>query len=114
MMALRSSTTKVSRWILVHLVALASATPAACASEGDSAAVDSRDASGDSPGDVSYVDPDGGDGAVSDAGPCSSSKLCVVAVPMEAHNNLAAVWGSSATDVWAVGSSATIVHYDGV
>ena len=33
--------------------------------------------------------------------------------PLPQGNTLRAVWGSSATDVFAVGDAGTIVHYDG-
>ncbi len=49
-----------------------------------------------------------------DAGNCSASGLCRATGPLEAFVSLTAVWGSSATDVWAVGAHGTILHYDGV
>jgi hypothetical protein len=33
--------------------------------------------------------------------------------PLPQGNDLSAVWGSSATDVFAVGDAGTIFHYDG-
>jgi photosystem II stability/assembly factor-like uncharacterized protein len=48
-----------------------------------------------------------------DAGSCSTSNLCVATVPIDGNVNLTSVWGSSATDVWAVGSSGTVLHYNG-
>jgi len=31
----------------------------------------------------------------------------------QGQRNLAAIWGSSPTDIWVVGSDATVHHYDG-
>ena len=36
-----------------------------------------------------------------------------ISVVSPTRMNLHAVWGSSATDVWAVGHLQTIIHYDG-
>lgn len=60
-------------------------------------------------GDVTSGDADAG----VDANPCSDSRLCIAAVPIDGDINLTSVWGSSATDVWAVGSNGTVLHYDG-
>ncbi|MDF2694192.1 MAG: hypothetical protein K0S65_2575, partial [Labilithrix sp.] len=49
-----------------------------------------------------------------DAGDCSVSDLCRVSAPIETFVGLTSVWGSSASDVWAVGAHGTILHYDGV
>ncbi len=49
-----------------------------------------------------------------DAGDCSASDLCRVVAPIESFIGLTSVWGSSASDVWSVGTRGTILHYDGV
>ncbi|AKU95528.1 Type IV fimbrial biogenesis protein PilY1 [Labilithrix luteola] len=46
-------------------------------------------------------------------GTCSSSGLCVAAIPVDGTIGLTSVWGSSARDVWAAGSAGTVLHYDG-
>ena len=43
---------------------------------------------------------------------CSRDAWCWQ-FPSPQGNDLLATWGSSAQDVWAVGGSGTIVHYDG-
>ena len=57
----------------------------------------------------SEVEPD----ADADAGPCSSSGLCKVDVPIDGRIALMSISGSSATDVWAVGTHRSVLHYDG-
>ncbi len=57
----------------------------------------------------SEVEPD----ASPDAGPCSSSGLCKVDVPIDGQINVMSISGSGATDVWAVGTSRSVLHYDG-
>lgn len=84
----------------------------ACASEGDlgTAAASESDASSD-PRDAG-IDP-------TDARPdtaassCSASNLCTVAIPVDSSMRFTDMWGSSDTDVWAVGTSGTILHYGG-
>ncbi|MBX3209637.1 MAG: hypothetical protein KF764_31680 [Labilithrix sp.] len=71
---------------------------------------------------------DGGAGDASDAGPpcdagdkncvstllsCAEADFCPATIPIDRRFALTAVWGSSATDVWAVGSGGTIAHWDG-
>lgn len=48
-----------------------------------------------------------------DAGPCSSSGLCKVDVPIDGQINVMSISGAGATDVWAVGTSRSVLHYDG-
>lgn len=52
---------------------------------------------------------------------CASGDLMVPGPPLSwsrvasgTANNLWDVWGSSATDVWAVGDFGTVLHYDGI
>ena len=45
--------------------------------------------------------------------PCDQVAWCAVETKVSVFHALAAVWGSSASDVWAVGSGGTIIHYDG-
>lgn len=56
--------------------------------------------------------PDAGEHTV-DAGPCSDSGLCLVPAPIDTRINVVSIAGSGPNDVWAVGSSRTILHYDG-
>ena len=89
--------------------------PLACAGEGEPDA---------DPGDVSNVSPEASssssldsgasDAEPDDAGTCSTSGICKHIVPVETFVHLTSVWGSSATDVWAVGAHGTVLHYDGV
>ncbi len=48
-----------------------------------------------------------------DAGPCSSAGLCIVPAPIDGLVNVTSISGSGPTDVWAVGSNRTVLHYDG-
>ncbi|MDF2698440.1 MAG: hypothetical protein K0S65_6824, partial [Labilithrix sp.] len=48
-----------------------------------------------------------------DASPCSTSGLCTVSVGLDTRTNVVAISGSSAKDVWAVGSTRTVLHFDG-
>jgi photosystem II stability/assembly factor-like uncharacterized protein len=68
--------------------------------------------------------PDGGadasaDGAASEAGDggaqvdCSKTAFCVAPAPVPSFVSLNAVWGSSPTDLWVVGTRGTILHGDG-
>ncbi len=56
------------------------------------------------------------DAASVDAGlnACSSSGICMTPIPLEPTVSLTSVWGSSRSDVYAVGTAGTVVHYDGV
>ncbi len=45
--------------------------------------------------------------------PCEGVDWCPVTTPLDPRRALTAVWGSSKNDVWAVGSSGAILHYDG-
>lgn len=99
---------------LYALILGAIGVPMACAAEGNSGEVEplptdeSRDSSAFPPYDANGSD------AIIEAGPCSASMLCPVSLPTDDEVNLTAVWGSSATDVWAVGSGGTVLHYDGI
>jgi hypothetical protein len=68
-------------------------------------------------GSVTLPPPDAAMTADADAEPsmlsCELAAWCSVSVPMSARGRLNAVWGTSKTDVWAVGSSGAILHYDG-
>src|SRR5690349_8828347 len=44
---------------------------------------------------------------------CDSVDWCTVPTPMSARWSFTSVWGTSKTDVWAVGSGGTILRYDG-
>lgn len=55
------------------------------------------------------------DGAVADGGVerCSTSGLCRADLPLSSKSSVTSVWGSGATDVWAVGNQGLIAHFDG-
>ncbi len=54
------------------------------------------------------------DAATSDAATTCESGWCPLAPPgIDLRRVLNAVWGTSANDVWAVGTSGTIAHFDG-
>src|SRR5262245_26005951 len=55
-------------------------------------------------------DGDGGTGVAGDF--CSQGGWCWED-PLPQGNILRGVWGTSATDVWAVGEAATLLHFDG-
>ncbi|WP_146651497.1 hypothetical protein [Labilithrix luteola] len=45
--------------------------------------------------------------------PCESVSWCMESTPVTPRHALTAVWGTSRSDVWAVGSGGSIIHYDG-
>ena len=68
------------------------------------------------------ADADGADAAVCDAADptcvsnaltCTTAAWCPVPTGIDPRFVLTSVWGSSASDVWAVGSGGTVVRYDG-
>ncbi|OJY23859.1 MAG: hypothetical protein BGO98_18150 [Myxococcales bacterium 68-20] len=44
---------------------------------------------------------------------CDEAAWCPVPTTVSTLYSLTAIWGSSKSDVWAVGSGGTIIHYDG-
>jgi hypothetical protein len=110
------------RWPVVALVTTAAfalaAVAVACAEEGestteptaephvipgeDAASRDDASSDGDAPADAGV-----------EAGPCSPAGICRTAIPVDERVSLASVWGSGPSDVWAVGTAGTILHYDG-
>jgi len=44
---------------------------------------------------------------------CSASGLCIVEAPIDTRINVTSVSGSGPNDVWGVGTSRTIIHYNG-
>lgn len=68
---------------------------------------------GSDAGDTSDAAPCHEDAGCSPAVPCEQARLCPVATPVSERFALTSVWGTSATDVWAVGSGGTVVHFDG-
>ncbi len=89
---------------------------AACAAEGGASGTQVEvqpDAS--STEAAAVVDDASSDGATGDAGieKCSASGLCIADVPIPPKSSVTSVWGSSATDVWAVGNQGLIAHFDG-
>lgn len=113
---------------VLSLLALSIPTIVSCAdSESDSAPKDSStlldagdageggntpdssvtDATGSAPCDA--ADPS----CVSAPSDCSVVDWCPVSTGIDPRFALTSVWGSSKSDVWAVGSGGTIIHYDG-
>ena len=45
--------------------------------------------------------------------PCETVAFCLVPTGVGYADALTAVWGTARSDVWAVGSGGTIIHYDG-
>lgn len=67
------------------------------------------DADGDAEAGCVEGDPDCTTKVVS----CDEVEWCMVATPLSVLKTFTAVWGTSKTDVWAIGSGGTIYHYDG-
>ncbi|AKU93863.1 Type IV fimbrial biogenesis protein PilY1 [Labilithrix luteola] len=114
------------------LLASALATPslllglsmASCATSSDSAAPAKVDVVPDvdssTPGFDASSDGSPDAGCESDSGNCTTKPLdcseadfCDVPTNVDLRYSLTSVWGSSANDVWAVGSGGTIVHWNG-
>lgn len=101
---------------LVPVTALAFA---ACADEGGNETSSlGSDASTiiDAQSDSAAVDDAANDDAGADAGieTCSTSGLCRADLALSSKSSITGVWGSGATDVWAVGNQGLIAHFDGV
>jgi hypothetical protein len=71
-------------------------------SQPDAAALPSVDAAAEDVADAS-----------ASIAPCDSVAWCTVTTPMSIRFAFTSVWGTSKSDVWAVGSGGTILHYDG-
>lgn len=110
------------RLVLSSVVALMPCLGAvvSCATNDEAgSAVDTRDASfvpEASQGEAAA--PDGGCDAsdpdcVAEVIPCDRVQWCSVPTNIGVLTELAAVWGSGTSDVWAAGSAGTILHYDG-
>ena len=110
------------RWPVTLLITTAAVTLAvvavACASEGElepprpdePQVIPGDDASGDgAPIDAEAPPVDAG----VEAGSCSASGICAAVIPVDNRVTFSSIWGSSANDVWAVGTAGTILHYDG-
>ena len=107
------------RWVAACVFALAGAsslTSSACATS-DEQRMDTGEGEG-----VTLPPPDAGepDGASETGGepavvPCNPGDLCArtVAVPVRVDDQLTGLWGASPTDIWAIGSLATVLHFDG-
>src|SRR5262249_6197639 len=55
----------------------------------------------------------GGLGCTPPPATCDDGAWCAVTTPLDPRLGLAAVWGTSKADVWAVGAGGTILHFDG-
>jgi hypothetical protein len=93
------------------------AVPLACASQGDVGPEGLADAGidggSDAVADASEERADAEVDAEAGIDSCAVLGLCVVPAPIDSSINLTSIWGSSASDVWAVGTNRTVVHYDG-
>lgn len=95
------------------LAPLGAAAALACATEGDGERDMEEPPMLDGSGETSIVpDADAGVDAP-DADPCSEAGLCIVPARIDTRINITSVSGSGASDVWAVGTDRTILHYDG-
>jgi hypothetical protein len=113
-------------YVCLAALALVGAVPVLLASCADTSSGDAtehpteisvpRDAGGDATVDAGNDECDGGQDAGSlcttRARTCEESDFCPVAAPI-AGRTMLGVWGSGKTDVWAVGTGGTIVHFDG-
>lgn len=75
--------------------------------DSSSTEVDAGDASADASCDAAT------ENCVTEVVPCESVAWCMVSANVSVFDVLASVWGSGPNDVWAVGSSGTILHWDG-
>ena len=103
---------------LALLVLFGTVAATACATSEDQAPVEVPPVVILEPGPAEM--PDASDASdASDAGvempadPCSTSGLCIVQAPIDTQINVTSIWGSGPSDVWAVGTNRTILHYDG-
>ncbi len=97
---------------LVVLSALGASIAVACATADSGPPSDDRQPLHDGGSEAAnQTEPDAETEA--DAGPCSSSGLCKVDVPIDGQITLMSISGSSAMDVWAVGTHRSVLHYDG-
>lgn len=107
--------TSPARWgRAARLAAAAVVFPLACVARGEPEAGSSDPAPSAIVPDASTAGADAAAVPDAAAGRCSASRLCVEEVPIDEFVHLTSVWGSGATDVWAVGAHGTILHYDGV
>ena len=98
-----------ARWAIAALVILAN-----CAdSESDVAAPDAAPAQSFPDPDAASTDAGCGDACTELPVPCAKGTFCPVPTGVSTFDTLTAVWGSSKSDVWAVGSGGTIIHWDG-
>ena len=96
-------------------VALVAFAFVSCADAGDATEKPADDAGADPLVDGDDAGEDaGGDADASRVLGCDEADWCpVVSTGIDARHALIAIWGSGKDDVWAVGSSGTIVHWDG-
>ncbi len=104
-----------ARWLVVGFTLFAvTAGVVACADDAsDPPLRDDVDAGADGGSDAATDDANGDATSSIDAGPCSDAGLCITPVPIDDTIGLTSMWGSSATDIWAVGTRGTVLHYDG-
>jgi len=109
--------------VALPLFALAPLLVASCADSDDanphkedasSVVQPGSDASSTDASDAGVLPCDAGDPTcVSELLTCEEADFCPVPSGVDPRYVLTAVWGSSASDVWAVGSGGTITHWDG-
>ena len=117
--------TRGTRAVLASSIAIGIATlacaVASCAESDNATAapqpegskVPELDATSDAAPDADCLDAGDGGGCGPRALSCAEADFCEVATGVDARYTLLDVWGSSKSDVWAVGSGGTIIHWDG-
>ncbi|AKU94962.1 Type IV fimbrial biogenesis protein PilY1 [Labilithrix luteola] len=110
----------LSSSVAFGLAVLACAVASCAESDGATAPLDSGastlpelDASSDAAPGANCLDAGDGGGCEPRALSCAEADFCEVPTGVEGRNTLLDVWGSSAQDVWAVGSGGTVIHWDG-
>lgn len=76
----------------------------------DGSVIPSGEASVDGGSDACVED---GDACSAPVDPCAGASFCPMTTGIDPRRALMGIWGSSATDVWAVGTNGTILHWDG-
>lgn len=107
--------TFLQKLLWLNVVILPSAAlPIACAADGTEKAEPAPDAAPVEAPDAMAHDAGPAADTGTETGPCSPSGLCTVpSADLARGVKLTSIWGSSNSDVWAVGSGGTVLHYDG-
>ncbi|WP_146651716.1 hypothetical protein [Labilithrix luteola] len=76
----------------------------------DGSVIPSAEASVDAADDACA---DGGDACAAPKDPCEGASFCPMMTGIDPRRALMGIWGTGPTDVWAVGTNGTILHWDG-